>query len=111
MATSTYTYAGTGDANPHAVTQIANGVSTTTFNFDNNGNVIQKLTDGPHDISMGLRKRTHSARRQQRDHHLRLRRFRLSRLSIYRDNHIHLSIEVVFGRFLDGKRREICDHH
>jgi RHS repeat-associated protein len=46
VSTSTYTYAGTGYANPHAVTQIASGLSTTTFNFDNNGNVIQKLTDG-----------------------------------------------------------------
>jgi hypothetical protein len=41
-----YTYAGTGYANPHAVTQIATGLSTSTFQFDNNGNVIQKLTDG-----------------------------------------------------------------
>jgi hypothetical protein len=43
---ATYTYAGTAYANPHAVTQIANGLSTSTFQFDNNGNVIQKLTDG-----------------------------------------------------------------
>jgi RHS repeat-associated protein len=33
-------------ANPHAPTQIANGVSTTTFVYDNNGNVTQKTTDG-----------------------------------------------------------------
>ena len=33
-------------ANPDAVTQIANGVSTTTFSYDNNGNLIQKTTDG-----------------------------------------------------------------
>src|SRR6266540_3812854 len=46
VPTSTFTYAGTGYANPHAVTQIANGLSTSTFQFDNNGNVIQKLTDG-----------------------------------------------------------------
>jgi RHS repeat-associated protein len=46
VSTSTYTYAGTNYANPHAVTQIANGISTTTFQFDNNGNVLQKLTDG-----------------------------------------------------------------
>src|SRR5262245_22036330 len=38
-ATSTYTYAGTGYANPHAVTQIWNGVSTTTYAYDNNGNL------------------------------------------------------------------------
>jgi RHS repeat-associated protein len=44
--TSTYTYAGTDYANPHAVTQIANGLSTTTFTYDNNGNVTQKTTDG-----------------------------------------------------------------
>jgi YD repeat-containing protein len=44
--TNTYTYAGTDYANPHAVTQIANGLSTTTFTYDNNGNVTQKTTDG-----------------------------------------------------------------
>jgi YD repeat-containing protein len=32
--------------NPDAVTQIANGLSTTTFTYDNNGNVTQKTTDG-----------------------------------------------------------------
>src|SRR5260370_2668583 len=32
-------YDGTGYANPHAVTQIANGVSTTTYSYDNNGNL------------------------------------------------------------------------
>jgi uncharacterized protein RhaS with RHS repeats len=31
---------------PDAVTQIANGLSTTTFQYDNNGNVIQKTKDG-----------------------------------------------------------------
>ena len=36
---SKYTYAGTGYANPHAVTQIGNGVSTTTYAYDNNGNL------------------------------------------------------------------------
>src|SRR6266540_6514691 len=34
-----YPYAGTGYANPHAVTQIANGLSTTTYAYDNNGNL------------------------------------------------------------------------
>jgi YD repeat-containing protein len=28
------------------VTQIANGLSTTSFQYDNDGNVIQKTTDG-----------------------------------------------------------------
>jgi YD repeat-containing protein len=46
VSTGTYTYAGTGYANPHAVTQIANGVSTTTFVYDADGNVTQKTTDG-----------------------------------------------------------------
>jgi RHS repeat-associated protein len=41
-----YPYGGTAYANPHAVTQIANGLSTTTFTYDNNGNVTQKTTDG-----------------------------------------------------------------
>jgi uncharacterized protein RhaS with RHS repeats len=33
-------------ANPDAVTQIANGLSTTTYSYDNNGNLIQSTTDG-----------------------------------------------------------------
>jgi len=33
-------------ANPHALTQLSNGLSTTTYVYDNNGNVIQKTTDG-----------------------------------------------------------------
>jgi hypothetical protein len=32
-------------ADPDAVTQIANGLSTTTFTYDNNGNA-QKTVDG-----------------------------------------------------------------
>ena len=41
-----YPYAGTEHANPHAVTQVANGVSTTSYAYDNNGNLSQKTTDG-----------------------------------------------------------------
>jgi RHS repeat-associated protein len=41
-----YTYAYMAYADPDAVTQIANGVSTTTFTYDNNGNVTQKTVDG-----------------------------------------------------------------
>src|SRR5262249_38680254 len=41
-----YSYGGTAYANPDAVTQIANGLSTTTFTYDNNGNVTQKTVDG-----------------------------------------------------------------
>jgi RHS repeat-associated protein len=37
---------GTGYANPDAPTQIANGVSTTTFSYDADGNVTQKTVDG-----------------------------------------------------------------
>lgn len=37
--TSKYTNAGTGYANPHAVTQIGNGTATTTYAYDNNGNL------------------------------------------------------------------------
>jgi RHS repeat-associated protein len=35
-----------GYSNPDAPTQIANGVSTTTFSYDADGNVIQKTVDG-----------------------------------------------------------------
>ena len=41
-----YPYAGAGYANPHAVSQIANGQSTTTYSYDQNGNLAQKTTDG-----------------------------------------------------------------
>ena len=41
-----YPYAGMDYANPHAVTQIANGQSTTTYSYDQNGNLSQKTTDG-----------------------------------------------------------------
>src|SRR6266480_2458047 len=37
---STSTYAGTGYANPHAVTSIGNGLSTTSYAYDNDGNLI-----------------------------------------------------------------------
>jgi YD repeat-containing protein len=40
VSTSTYTYAGTGYANPHAVTSIGNGLSTTSYAYDNDGNLI-----------------------------------------------------------------------
>jgi hypothetical protein len=46
FALSRYSYTGAAYANPDAVTQIANGLSTTTFAYDNNGNVTQKTTDG-----------------------------------------------------------------
>jgi len=33
-------------ADPDAVTQIANGLSTTSFAYDNDGNLAQKTVDG-----------------------------------------------------------------
>src|SRR6266545_2155863 len=41
-----HSYSGTGFANPHAVTQIATGFSTSSFSYDNSGNLIQKTVDG-----------------------------------------------------------------
>jgi RHS repeat-associated protein len=41
-----HSYSGTGYANPDAITQLANGLSTTTFQYDNDGNVVQKTVDG-----------------------------------------------------------------
>src|SRR5215831_16048408 len=41
-----YTNSPMGYANPDAVTQIANGLSTSTFAYDNNGNLAKKTTDG-----------------------------------------------------------------
>jgi hypothetical protein len=46
LSDSTYPYAGTGYGNPDTVTQIGNGLSTTTYAHDNNGNLVQKTTDG-----------------------------------------------------------------
>jgi RHS repeat-associated protein len=45
-ASGGYPYGGTAYANPDAVTQIANGLSTTTFSYDADGNVTQKTVDG-----------------------------------------------------------------
>jgi YD repeat-containing protein len=42
--TNRYTYAQTGYANPDAVTQIANGLSTTTYSYDNDGNLTSAGT-------------------------------------------------------------------
>jgi RHS repeat-associated protein len=36
---ASYSYAGAGYANPHAVTSIGNGLSTTSYAYDNNGNL------------------------------------------------------------------------
>jgi len=44
----TYTYAGTSYANPHAPTQIATGYSTTTYTYDNNGNIAQWFDHAPY---------------------------------------------------------------
>src|SRR5215475_3072908 len=41
-----HSYPRIGYADPDAVTQIANGLSTSTYSYDNNGNLIQKTTDG-----------------------------------------------------------------
>ncbi len=40
----TYTYSGTGSTNPHAVTQIANGIATTSYAYDTNGNLTSAGT-------------------------------------------------------------------
>src|ERR1700730_14492637 len=39
-----YSHAGTGYANPHAVTQIGNGTATTSYSYDNNGNLTSAGT-------------------------------------------------------------------
>lgn len=39
-----YSWIGTGYLNPNAFLQIGNGLRTTTFAYDNNGNVTQKTT-------------------------------------------------------------------
>ena len=59
-ATTTYTYAETGYANPHAVTGIGNGVATTTHSYDNNGNVT---AIGSLDYTWDWRNRLASAER------------------------------------------------
>ena len=41
-----YPYSEIRYANPDAVTQIANGLSTTTFTYDADGNVTQRTVDG-----------------------------------------------------------------
>jgi len=44
--TPTHIYAGTGYANPHAATQVSSGATTTTFSYDNNGNVTLTAAAG-----------------------------------------------------------------
>ena len=44
VSSSTYTCAGTGFANPHAVTSVGNGTATTTYSYDNNGNLASSGT-------------------------------------------------------------------
>ena len=44
--TTVYTYGQTGYANPDAVTSISDGVSTTTYAYDANGNLVQKSVGG-----------------------------------------------------------------
>src|SRR5262249_11570316 len=41
---TTFGYAGTGYANPHAPTGINNGNGTTTLSYDNNGNLLTYAT-------------------------------------------------------------------
>jgi RHS repeat-associated protein len=41
VTTTVYTYGQTGYANPDALTSINNGISTTTYTYDANGNVTQ----------------------------------------------------------------------
>jgi RHS repeat-associated protein len=41
-----YQYGGMSYANPHALTTLSNGLSTTTYAYDAAGNVTQKTTDG-----------------------------------------------------------------
>ena len=68
-----YQYGGVSYANPHALTSLSNGYSSSTFADDNNGNVTQKTTDGvSYNIYLGLCKPPDRARRQQRHHHLRI---------------------------------------
>jgi YD repeat-containing protein len=40
------TYADTDYANPHAPTAYSNGTATTTYGYDNNGNLTQSASAG-----------------------------------------------------------------
>ena len=105
-------YAGTGYANPHAVSQIANGLSTTTYSYDQNGNLSQKDDRRHyHNISLGLCKPSHRARCGRGHDHLWLRCVRLPRPPDHGHVNHDLSVQVVLGRLVDGKRRDIRDHH
>jgi hypothetical protein len=101
-----------GYANPDAVTQIANGLSTTTFQFDNNGNVTQKTVDGNHDhLCLGLREPTHRPRRRRSNHDLRIRPLRPARHPNRHDHDHIVSVQIVLRRVLHRYRSELRDHH
>jgi len=54
------------DPNPDAVTQIANGLSTSTFAYDASGNLVQKTTDGTTTNAGGRWRRCRALRRFDR---------------------------------------------
>ena len=98
-----YSYAGTGCANPDAVTQIANGLSTTTYSYDQNGNLRPKdHRRRNHNICLGLCKSSHCAGFWRRDHHVRLRCLRQPRFPSNCHEHDPLSVQVVLRRVIHG---------
>jgi hypothetical protein len=112
-----YPYAGPAYANPDAVTQIANGLSTTTFSYDNAGNVIQKTVDGTtttytYDYlnrltALGVGGATEGNAGDD----LRVRLGGESRVSNRNFHELSLSVQVVFRGIIDGEWCEVCDHY
>src|SRR5262245_1442575 len=98
----------TGYANPDAVTQIANGLSTTTYSYDNNGNLTQSTTDGTtttyvYDYANRLTALGVKGAPTTYGHDA-------FGCRVHCDYNHPLSHEVVFGGELDGRRSEVRDH-
>ena len=100
VSTSTYTYAGTGYANPHAVTSIGNGVSTATYAYDNDGN-LTSAGNGTATTTYGYdyANRLISLSNGGAKHHIRLPRFRSARVPDHTDHiHQHVSVQILLYR-------------
>jgi hypothetical protein len=99
-------------ANPDAVTQIANGLSTTTFTYDNNGNVSQKTVDGTTTTYVyDYAKPPNRAGLARCNHHLRLRCLWEPCVPDRHFNHDVVSVQVVLRGELDRDWNEVRDHH
>ena len=106
-----YRYAGMSYANPHAATQVANGLSTTTYAYDNNGN-LTSAGNGTATTTYTLRLRQPSDRTllPRCNNFIRIRRLRRARVSNRSDNiDQHVPIQILLRRIDDEIVNQLGD--